>query len=780
MSKSPLQSPLGINVLGSLIQNIGFNINPYVASYIGSSTGIPTYTYGTILSNTLLNKISTAKNLAYNLLGADITETTYRNMLSIGSATSLALSNSTPSTYTRTINVTQTNTTNNTIDCDSTENLELNEVVSFSGVPFGNLLSNTLYYVSTIESSTQFTVSLTNGGPIVAQVNATGSMILNNLGLQRYGFIRQLALQAYQEFNINNGLPSYENFITSLMLSKGFIEQTNPLIVTLNKSTNYLYGSYSNMSDLISADITGVNLSTTSFGQDLISLGKALNLTYISKFGLPSALLKTLNINNAITQSLITALIAAELDISTINKMLHTDYSLSKEEERKTFNSFGYIVGKDLSDITTILNCKTQNLESLKDLLDPKKLFPRSYTSLTVPIYNTDFTETNSKTYYPIYSNGSINISILNKNLGSYLDGIVPSYLWAPCYAFSVAMQQIPNISQIPIEKFAQVVLTIETTKDLNINSTSVPVNTTLANTAKNSVAKGSGIYNTYTMGDFFGCMSGTPYNYYTIESLINSIDTTSLEATYDNMILLLSGVGPYDVALSVLITQANTDITNINTLYSNLVSQVNSIFDKYGTQLTIEQNSRFDNLTPLFNEQVTNNTPNLQISFVNTMSQFAIDTKPHMFAQTLESISDVTTDGGQSIVGLMREIRNKNRLDIAGIPLNNTIPSELSQEEEKILIANGDSNLYPKANPYGYYDPTKKDYVITNTNYNGPEILDTGITNVPGSLASSPYQKVIPPNLNTIYSSKQLSNGTYNVDDALAKVTIENCNCWN
>jgi hypothetical protein len=245
-------------------------------------------------------------------------------------------------------------------------------------------------------------------------------------------------------------------------------------------------------------------------------------------------------------------------------------------------------------------------------------------------------------------------------------------------------------------------------------------------------------------------------------------------------MITLLSGVGPYDAALSILIAQANTDIVNLVTSYPAVITELNSVFDSYGTQLTIEQNCRFNNLLSVTDTLDVDITPNLQIAFVNTMSDFAIDTNPHMYAQTLESISDITTDGGQSIIGLMREIRNKNRLDIVGIPIHNSIPSELTLEEKKTLISNGNSNIYPNPNPYGYYDPTTKNYVINNPTFNGPSILDLGDATVPGSLASSPYKNLIPPNLNTIYSSKQLYSSTYSVSEALDEVTVLNCSCWN
>ena len=60
MSDSGKQSPLGVNVLSGLLQNTGIGINSTSASYMGSSTSMSTYTYGTIISNTVLNNLTNA------------------------------------------------------------------------------------------------------------------------------------------------------------------------------------------------------------------------------------------------------------------------------------------------------------------------------------------------------------------------------------------------------------------------------------------------------------------------------------------------------------------------------------------------------------------------------------------------------------------------------------------------------------------------------------------------------------------------------------------------
>jgi hypothetical protein len=59
------------------------------------------------------------------------------------------------------------------------------------------------------------------------------------------------------------------------------------------------------------------------------------------------------------------------------------------------------------------------------------------------------------------------------------------------------------------------------------------------------------------------------------------------------------------------------------------------------------------------------------------------------MAAQTLESICNLDTLGGQSTVALMRQERNQQRLISAGIPLDNNISSELSSMDQKTLITN-------------------------------------------------------------------------------------------
>jgi len=96
---------------------------------------------------------------------------------------------------TETINVTATSSTGNLITCDSTSNLIVGNSIVFSGVGFGGLsiysetLPDTLYFVESISSPTEFSVSLSVGGAQVPLSNAAGTLVgTTNQGLLEEGF----------------------------------------------------------------------------------------------------------------------------------------------------------------------------------------------------------------------------------------------------------------------------------------------------------------------------------------------------------------------------------------------------------------------------------------------------------------------------------------------------------------------------------------------------------------------------------------------------------------
>jgi len=193
------------------------------------------------------------------------------------------------------------------------------------------------------------------------------------------------------------------------------------------------------------------------------------------------------------------------------------------------------------------------------------------------------------------------------------------------------------------------------------------------------------------------------------------------------------------------------------------------------------------------------------------------------MASQTLEAISDLTKNAGQSIVAGMRADRNQARLSEIGVTPDDNIPDSLSQADQAALLGTGivanSAPAFPNdVNPVGYYDPVTENFfanvAITGTNTNldtgtptiigapDPQVaLDLGLPPnseffegpaagggigsqgggpiVPGSLAGSPYKQLIPLELNPTYTSGILLPTGLSIQQAIQQVITCNCDCW-
>ena len=377
---------------------------------------------------------------------------------------------------------------------------------------------------------------------------------------------------------------------------------------------------------------------------------------------------------------------------------------------------------------------------------------------------------------------------VLAEGFGSYLADILPNDIAVTAGAFGASMQQVKNITQIPIEKFAQVVASMETTQGLDlINGTNVPTDISEAQAAYELVALGTGPYKTFTYSDFYGCMSGLPYNWPQLQTAITDLQTSTLVTIYENLYnIIVAGPDPmepapyttYNQNIQDQIDLANDEIASIRTLRPGASVDLNDLYNTFAVQLGNEQRARNTGLSPLPSprDPYINKFPITIYSFVDTLPLYGKQTQPHMAAQTLEAISDLTFVAGQSIVGAMREFRNQDRLDYIGVSLDDNIPDFIEEQKEWIgngVLANSVPAFPNNTLPLGYYDPADQNYYVSNLP------VDTGGPLAPGSLAKSPYQNLIPPQLNTLFTSDVLLPAQYSVVDAIQQVIDCNCDCW-
>jgi len=479
MADSGKQSPLGQNVLGGILQNKCLQINKHAELYMGASKTNASYYPGRLVTNTVLRMLTWSINSAYNnlFIGGSISNATYKNLISISGNNNecYALGNSMPPTY-------------KIEDPSGVWTDKANEYGGTTGP------ANAGY---------------SEAGDEDQQQNATWWDPYNdvtdpNVGVTQWGYVRLHALQAWNEFNWHGKSPTtavdYQDFCNSFLQAQGYIEGQNAPIYASEDAQTFGEGSFSNMNDLITADLAGVNLSLQAFGNDLENLGKLFDPKRLDRFGFPSTLLQQLYKGGGMTEDLNLSLAAAGLTANQIAKISSgTADFVTVGQERQIYGAFLLVFAGNLRNCIAplapnLLGDRISDspsgdqpglLRTLADCLDIKRLFPNSYPSMTVPLYNNQLgLPTNSKTYYLIYDEGTVNASLndtaIQNRIGtivcegqppirddiidnpfiippegydSYLRGCVPQAIGLAAGAFRYSMLQVTNIEQLDPSK---------------------------------------------------------------------------------------------------------------------------------------------------------------------------------------------------------------------------------------------------------------------------------------------------------------------------------------
>lgn len=258
-------------------------------------------------------------------------------------------------------------------------------------------------------------------------------------------------------------------FVQAFSAAKGYADLTNSVIESAVNANNYLGPTFTNQDNLITGDLMRVNPALPAFGEDLRNLG---NLFDFDNFGTPSALLAKLaqqgNMINGTLPAVQAALQARGLtrqdisDLVTQNReSLFNPGGLTENQfdrlQKQAYPALCDITGADLQEVLTILGVTTADITSMCELLDPVRIFPLSYASLTLPtpagdilIYNTD---------------GSVNSAVPQVlNSGALvpqgcdqLAKIIPAAQAAANRAIQVAFGQVKNLYQARLPEVAAI-----------------------------------------------------------------------------------------------------------------------------------------------------------------------------------------------------------------------------------------------------------------------------------------------------------------------------------
>ena len=255
---------------------------------------------------------------------------------------------------------------------------------------------------------------------------------------------------------------------------QGYIASTNQYINSSVNANQYLGPLFTNMDDLVTANIASMTTDLPSYGIDLANQGNLWNMGKLDLYGTPAGLLQQISalagIRGRTVPDLQDAMISMGLSASNIADLvndnrvgLNNPTGLTQNEFDKlqllAYNATTMISGDALAQILDILGVTTPNIDSLDDLLNPVIMFPLSYASLqtpspdgAVPIFN---------------STGAVN-SDITPIVNSYLPTasgcdelgkIIPPAQATANKAIQVAFQQINNIPNTTLPRLADTVL---------------------------------------------------------------------------------------------------------------------------------------------------------------------------------------------------------------------------------------------------------------------------------------------------------------------------------
>lgn len=176
-------------------------------------------------------------------------------------------------------------------------------------------------------------------------------------------------------------------FAQVLSAAQGYCVTTNVFINSaVNAENGYLGDTFTDMDNLVTGDLTQVNLDTENFGNDLAKLGECIGLADLDNFGSPLALLQRIIKLGGITTPIIVALANTGINENIILELGNPELVVSDVVQKQMYNAMTTVVGDELAQILAVLKVTTPNITCLADLINPVKLFPNSYATLTTPV----------------------------------------------------------------------------------------------------------------------------------------------------------------------------------------------------------------------------------------------------------------------------------------------------------------------------------------------------------------------------------------------------------
>ena len=197
-------------------------------------------------------------------------------------------------------------------------------------------------------------------------------------------------------------------FVQVLNQAQSYADQASIFINTAVNSQTYLADTFTGMNDMITGGITQVNLATGAFGTDLTNLGQLINLNALDDFGSPLGLIQQIYSVTGAIPSVSILFVAVGIPVDVVLNLTNPAVSVTDSIQRLMYTAMTQITGQALDQILSVMGVTTEGITTMADLLNPVKLFPNSFESLTVT------TKFGTRGIY-VDSSGSVNQSLVTQ-----------------------------------------------------------------------------------------------------------------------------------------------------------------------------------------------------------------------------------------------------------------------------------------------------------------------------------------------------------------------------
>ena len=198
----------------------------------------------------------------------------------------------------------------------------------------------------------------------------------------------QMTSVVLAEANVDICGNNVSKLVQAVNQAEAYTSQASIFINSAVNSQTYLADTFTTMNSMITGSITDVNLSLGPFGTDLKNLGRLINFRDLGNFGSPLALVQQIYTVAGVISTLSTAFIAAGISADVVLNITNPAASTTDSIQKLMYQAMITITGDSLAQILTVLGVTTTGIITMADLLNPLKLFPSSFQSLTAPTAN--------------------------------------------------------------------------------------------------------------------------------------------------------------------------------------------------------------------------------------------------------------------------------------------------------------------------------------------------------------------------------------------------------